>query len=111
MPQPQLFIDLEKLYEDCYDRIKNFPKLDKHLLGKEILNFINEAHKCALLAIFSGSYLPLTSANFDLTKKSLRIALNKKLISQCWYAEHLELISSIGKEIGGWIKKSKTPRF
>jgi hypothetical protein len=111
MPQPKLFVDLEKMYSDCYDRIKNFPKLDKYLLGKEILNFLNDTHKFALISIFNKSYLPLASSNFDLAKKSLRIALNKKLISQGWYAEHLELISSIGKEIGGWIKKSKTPQF
>ena len=111
MPQPQLYIDLEKLYEYCYDRVKNFPKLDKHLVGKEILGFINETHKFVLISIFNESYLPLASANFDLAKKTLRIALQKKLISYGWYAEHLELISSIGKEIGGWIKKTKTPRF
>lgn len=111
MQQPKLFIDLEKLYGDCYDSVKSFPKLDKNLLGKEILTFLNETHKAALLSIYNANYLPLCSANFDLVKKSLRVALEKKFISYGWYASRLDLITSIGKEIGGWLKKTKNPKF
>jgi hypothetical protein len=111
MSCPQLFLDLEKLYSDCYDRVKNFPKLDKYLLGKDILNFLNEAHKYALLSIYNQSYLFGCSANFDLFKKSLRIAVDKKFISYKWYGSQLEPINVIGKEIGGWLNKSKTSSF
>ena len=108
--QPKLFIDLEKLYSDCYDRIRAFPKLDKNLFGQDILLFLNETHKYTLTAIHNSSYLPLASANFDLFKKSLRLAVEKKLISTGWYGSHLELIASIGKDIGGWLKKTKNPK-
>ena len=111
MNAPKLFIDLEKIYKECYGQVRNFPKLDKHLLGKEILRHINETHKYALLAVFNYSYLPHASANFDLAKKSLRIALGRKLISEGWYASQLSLIMEIGKEIGGWLKKTKTPKI
>lgn len=108
--QPKLFIELEALYSDCYDRMRNFPKLDKHLLGKEILKFLNETHKYTLISIYNVSYLPLSSANFDLFKKSLRVAVSKKLISTGWYGAHLEIIVSIGREIGAWLKKTKSPK-
>ncbi len=111
MPCPKLLVDLERLYGECYGRVKNFPKLDKHLLGKDILSFLNETHKFALVSIHNHSYLIFCSANFDLFKKSLRIALDKKLISPGWYASQLNAISSIGKEIGGWLNKRKTPLF
>jgi len=109
MSCPKLFIDLEKLYVNCYERVRGFPKLDKNLLGKEILNLLNETHKSALLSIHNKAYIPLTSANFDLVKKLLRVALDRKIISEGWYASQLELISSIGKEIGGWLNKTKNP--
>lgn len=110
MLRPKLFVDLENLYDNCYDRIKNFPKLDKYLLGKEILYLINETHKFALISMNDKFYLSFASANFDLFKKSMRIAVKKELISQNWYAEQLELIVSIGREIGGWMRKAKTPQ-
>ena len=110
MPCPQLIIDLESLYGRCYDRVRNFPKLDKHLLGKDILYFINETEKSALLAIFNKSYAPLASANFDLAKKSLRLAMDRKLISEGWYADQMSLIVAIGKAIGGIVNQNKTPR-
>jgi len=111
MDCPKLFLDLEKLYSNCYDRVKDFPKLDKHLIGKDMLNFLNETHKYALLSIYNKNYLFDCSANFDLFKKSLRIAIDKKFISHKWYGAQLELISTIGKEIGGWLNKSKTSSF
>lgn len=111
MPCPKLFLDLGKLYSDCYDRVKNFPKLDKHLLGKDILYFLNQTHKSALLSVYDKNYLFECSANFDLFKKSLRIAVDKKFISYKWYASQLDLISFIGKEINNWLNKSKTPSF
>jgi hypothetical protein len=95
----------------CYGRVRNFPKLDKHLLGNEILHFLNETHKFSLASIYNVSYLPLASANFDLFKKSLLIALDRKLISQGWYCAQLEIIVSIGKEIGKWLKKTKAPKY
>lgn len=101
---------MEKLYGECYGRVRNFPKLDKHLLGREILQFLNETHKYSLTAVYNISYLPLASANFDLFKKSLLIALNRKLISNGWYSAQLEIIVSIGKEIGSWLKKTKVPK-
>ncbi|MFA6047244.1 MAG: four helix bundle protein [Parcubacteria group bacterium] len=107
--KPKLFIDLEKLYGDCYDRVKNFPKLDKNLLGKEILQFLNDTHKASLISIYAPSYLPLASANFDLFKKSLRIAVDKKFISCGWYSAHFEIIVSIGRDIGKWLK-TKRPK-
>jgi len=73
---------LEKLYGECYGRVRNFPKLDKHLLGREILQFLNETHKYSLTAVYNISYLPLASANFDLFKKSLLIALKQKTYFQ-----------------------------
>lgn len=100
---------MEKLYEECYGRVRNFPKLDKNLMGKEILNFLNETHKFALASIYNPSYLPLASANFDLFKKSLTVALDRKLISPGWYAAQLETIVSIGKTLGGRLK-TKSPR-
>lgn len=105
MACPQLLVDLEKLYCHCYERVRNFPKLDKHLLGKEILDFINETEKYALLAIFNKSYVPQTSANFDLVKKSLRLACQRNLISEGWYADQMQLIVAIGIAIGGMIKQ------
>jgi hypothetical protein len=98
---------LEKLYGVCYERVRNFPKLDKHLLGKEILHFLNETHKYSLAAINNNSYLPLASANFDLFKKSLSVASDRKLISHGWYCAQMEIIVSIGKEIGKWLKKQE----
>ncbi|MDR3559339.1 MAG: hypothetical protein P4L62_01030 [Candidatus Pacebacteria bacterium] len=89
--------------------MKNFPKLDKNLLGKEILEFLNDAHKAALISIYSPTYLSLASANFDLFKKSLRISVDKKLISRGWYSAHFEIIASIGKDIGKWLK-TKGPK-
>ncbi len=111
MSCPQLPLDLEKLYAVCYDRVRNFSKLDKHLIGKDILNFINETHKYSLLSIFNVSYAPLASANFDLVKKSLRIAMDKKIISEGWYASQLQLLADIGRAVGGIVAKNKTPRF
>lgn len=108
--QPKLFAELEKLYGSCYDRVKDFPKLDKHLLGKEILQFLNETQKFALASVYNSTYLPLASANFDLFKKSLRLAVNKKFISQNWYYTQLEIVVSIGKEIGSWLKRTKYPK-
>lgn len=108
--KPKLFLDLEKLYGDCYDRVKAFPKLDKNLLGKEILQFLNDTHKSSLISIYNPSYLPLSSANFDLFKKSLKIAVDKKFISYGWYADHFEIIVSIGKDIGKWLK-AKRPKY
>jgi hypothetical protein len=99
------------LYNECYERVRNFPKLDKHLLGEEILKFINETHKAALLSIYNPQYIINLSANFDLVKKSLRTAINKKLISDGWWASQLELITHIGQEIGSWLKKTKNPKF
>jgi len=78
---------------------------------KDILNFLNETHKYALLSVYNKQYLFCCSANFDLFKKSLRIAVDKKLISYNWYSSQLELIDIIGKEIGGWLNKTKTPSF
>lgn len=100
---------MEKLYGECYGRVRIFPKLDKNLLGKEILNFLNETHKFSLASIHNPSYLPLASASFDLFKKSLLVALDRKLISYGWYAAQLEIIASIGKILGGWLK-TKSPR-
>lgn len=108
--QPKLFVELEKLYTDCYDRVRAFPKLDKNLFGKEILRLLNETHKYSLISIHNNSYLPLASANFDLFKKSLRMATEKKLISPGWYGTHLAIIVSIGKEIGNWLKRTKSPK-
>jgi hypothetical protein len=105
--QPKLFFELEKLYGTCYESVRNFPKLDKHLLGKEILQFLNETHKYSLLSIHNKSYLPFASANFDLFKKSLTIALDRKMISYGWYSAQLKTTVSIGKTIGSWIKKTK----
>ncbi len=110
MPQPKLFIDLERFYSECYTQIKNFPKLDKHLLGKDVLFYINETHKYALMSIHNCSYLVFCSANFDLAKKSLRITMEKKIVSYGWYSSQLDLINSIGKEIGSWMKR-KSPSF
>ena len=109
--QPKLFAELEKLYEDCYDRVGYFPKMDRNFLGKEILLFLNETHKFALASIYNSTYLPLASASFDLFKKSLRLAINKKFISQNWYYSQLEIIISVGKEIGNWLKKTKGPKY
>ncbi|MDI6777635.1 MAG: four helix bundle protein [Patescibacteria group bacterium] len=101
---------MEKLYGDCYDRVRNFPKLDKNLFGKEILRSLNETHKYSLASVYNNSYLPLASASFDLFKKYLRIAVEKKLIPIGWYGAHLEIIVSVGKEISGWLKKTKSPK-
>jgi len=90
--------------------VRAFPKLDKNLFGKEILRHLNETHKYSLVSVYNNSYLPLASANFDLFKKSLRIAVEKKLISTGWYGAHLEIIVSIGKEIGSWLKRTKGPK-
>lgn len=87
-----------------------FPKLDKNLLGKEILSFLNETHKFSLASIHNSSYLPLASANFDLFKKSLLVALDRKLISHGWYFSQLEIIVFIGKTLGSWLKKTKNPK-
>ena len=84
--------------------------MDRNFLGKEILLFLNETHKAALTSIHNPSYLPLASANFDLFKKSLRLAVDKKFISPNWYYAQLEIIVSIGKEIGNWLKKTKGPK-
>jgi hypothetical protein len=100
---------LEKLYAECYGRVRNFPKLDKNLMGKEILTFLNETHKFALASIYNPAYLSLASANFDLFKKSLLVALDRKLISPGWYAAQLALIVSIGKEIGRWLNSKNKP--
>ncbi len=108
--QPKLFAELEKLYGNCYDRVQNFPKMDRNFLGKEILLFLNETHKAALISLHNQIYLPLASANFDLFKKSLRLAVDKKFISTGWYSSQLETIVSIGREIGGWLKKTKGPK-
>ncbi len=74
------------------------------------MQFLNETHKAALISIHNPVYLPLASANFDLFKKSLRIAVDKKFISYGWYSAHFEIIVSIGKEIGKWLKKTKGPK-
>lgn len=105
-----MFTELEKLYGDCYDRVQNFPKMDRNFLGKEVLLFLNETHKAALISIHNSNYLPLASANFDLFKKDLRLAVDKKFISHGWYSSQLEIIVSIGKEIGSWVKKTKSPK-
>lgn len=105
--QPKLFAELEKLYASCYDRVRDFPKMDRNFLGKEVLHFLNETHKATLISIHNPTYLPLASANFDLFKKSLRLAVEKKFISSGWYFSQLEIIVSIGKEIGSWLKKTK----
>jgi len=90
--------------------VKSFPKLDKNLFGKEILQHLNETHKYSLASVYNNSYLPLASANFDLFKKSLGMAVEKKLISRGWYGAHLEIIVSIGKEIGSWLKRTRIPK-
>jgi hypothetical protein len=109
--QPKLFAELEKLYSDCYDIVRAFPKLDKNLFGQDILQFLNETHKYSLASIYNSSYLPIASANFDLFKRSLRVAVEKKLISTSWYSAHLAIVVSIGKEIGSWLKlKKKSPK-
>ncbi len=84
--------------------------MDRNFLGKEILLFLNETHKAALISLHNQIYLPLASANFDLFKKSLRLAVDKKFISTGWYSSQLETIVSIGREIGGWLKKTKGPK-
>lgn len=101
---------MEKLYGSCYDRVQVFPKMDRNFLGKEILHFLNETHKASLISIHNPIYLPLASANFDLFKKSLRLAADKKFISLGWHSSQLEIIVSIGKEIGSWLKKTKAPK-
>lgn len=111
MSCPKILPDLEELYSLCYDRVHGFPKLDKHLLGKEILSAINNAHYYALLSINDRRYALQLGASFDLSKKFLRLALKRKMISEGWYADRLPLLADIGRAVGGIIAKNKTPRF
>ncbi|MDO8621791.1 MAG: four helix bundle protein [bacterium] len=104
---------LTRLWDDTYDRIRQFPKLDKHLFGQRILDDLDACTYTILLALNDpqgrAGHLIRASAHFDRVKLRFRVAVRRALFSDRWYADHLETIAGIGKMLGGWRRSSPPP--
>ena len=101
-----LLAALIRLWNDAYDCVRGFPKLDKHLIGSRLLDDLDQCVACACFALRDrnarAQHLIHASVAFDQWKLLLRTAVKRALISERWYVAHMDTITEVGKMIGGW---------
>lgn len=101
-----LLATLTQLWNETEEQVRQFPKRDTQLLGRTILDDFDACTLHVLRALQDGTnrcrWLVEASAHYDRAKLKLRIAVKRELISERWYAAHLDTLAAIGKQLGGW---------
>ncbi len=103
------------VYKDVYQLIqlvfrlsKNFPREYKYSLGQDIkrdtMQLVRHIYR-ANTAQQKWVHLQAFIDDFELVKLQIRLCHDIRIISTKSYAETVELMNSIGKQISGWSKK------
>ena len=107
----QKYVDL---IEYAYDRIRKFPKSEKHAMAASFKNSMFDTLKYILRAnkIYGNSQkrlemLNMIDAEVQLQKVLVRLAHKYKYISNKNYIEWARRLDEIGKILGGWIKSTR----
>ncbi|MFH1099049.1 MAG: four helix bundle protein [Candidatus Uhrbacteria bacterium] len=110
-----LLAALTRFWNETEEQVRHFPKRDTQLLGRTMLDDIDACILHVLRALQDGAgrrrWLVESSAHFDRAKLKIRIAVKRELISDRWYAAHLDMLAEIGKMIGGWQRTTPPQRL
>lgn len=109
------------IYHDAYELMRmatfltsNFRRDFKSTIGKSLRDECVEMGIIILRAnsVQGQAKVPHIDAlleKVEMTNLMLRLSRDMKLITIDQYAEAIELVGQIGKQAGGWKKKSATP--
>ncbi|MCC8187978.1 MAG: four helix bundle protein [Bacteroides sp.] len=106
-----VYKDVYRLIQLIFRLSKNFPREYKYSLGQDIkrdsMQLIRHIYR-ANTAEEKAKHLAAFADDFELIKLQIRLCHDMRIISTKHYAETVELMNLIGKQITGWYKKYQT---
>lgn len=106
-----VYKDTYKLIQRLFTLTRHFDREYKYTLGQDIkrdtMNLVRHIYR-ANQAVDKSAHLSSFIDDFQIVKLQVRLCLDMKLINTNQFAEVVQLMDSIGKQINGWNKSSKT---
>lgn len=98
------------MYKVWHNYLIHLPRLSRYTLGAKIDKLFTELLELTLKAGYTPKTQKLivvqnASAKLDLLKFFLKIAWELKVIDNKKYAQISQLVSEVGKMLGGWIRQ------
>ena len=114
-----IYRTVQKLYRIVRDRVIHFPSIDKYTIGENLLNTIIDMVGQICMANGASAKerydtLAYIQSLFVKLQFMLRECFLAKLFNEKSYADILEILDALGKQINGWkmatYKNNNSPR-
>lgn len=108
-----IFKSTYDLYRDFYDRLKRFPKSDRHAVGARCEESLNEILATLFRAGSVGraekaGHLDRASIQLNMLRIHLRLAKDVRALDLKSYVALQAKVDEIGRMLGGW-RRSAAP--